>query len=154
LDPDDVTARGAYTRCAEMDGGQGWLPGWSNCKGPTRATVCSHSRTGHGRLHTWNFSAFPRKANPAKTVGSLTASRTQQNLARCLIQQPLQRGLFHGQRKAIVVTSRIPSRSMAAPRPGGFIRAWRPPNPARSCRCAARASHVVPRDRADPGFRR
>jgi len=68
-----------------MDGGQGWLPGWSNCKGPTRATVCSHSRTGHGRLHTWNFSAFPRKANPAKTVGSLTASRTQQNLARCLI---------------------------------------------------------------------
>ena len=27
-----------------MRGGQGRLPSRSNCKGPTRATVCSHSR--------------------------------------------------------------------------------------------------------------
>jgi len=29
--------------------GQGLLPRQSNCKGPPRATVCSHSRMGHSR---------------------------------------------------------------------------------------------------------
>lgn len=39
----DTVSRSSTGASVEDQGGQGRLPGWSNCKGPTRAAVCSHS---------------------------------------------------------------------------------------------------------------
>jgi hypothetical protein len=45
-------------RLDEINSGQGWLPGQSNCKGLTRATVCSHSTKGPGRFNVVTRSEY------------------------------------------------------------------------------------------------
>ena len=52
-----------------MQGEREWLPSRSNCKGPARATVCSHSsRTGSSCIATLREYPFPQRAKIGRTL--------------------------------------------------------------------------------------